>query len=577
MKLLFRNYLASLREREELDAILPDLLSELGYTVYSRPQRGTAQAGVDIAAVGKDDDRERKLFLFSVKQGDLSRQSWDGTPQALRSSLNEILDTYIPTKVPKRYQKLKIVICLVFGGDMQEQVRGAVNGYIKKNSTKKISFDEWNGDKLAGLLLQGILREEIMPKALRSHFQKAVALVDEPDIAYRHFGRLVYELSKGANDDKARVRTARQLYIALWVLFVWARDVDNVEAPYRASELALLNIWNLLRRYIGKNPSAAGKAIETVLHHAIRLHIMIASELLERKILPHAGTRDGISMAVRTRSPVDVNLKLFDVLGRIALTGLWVHWLIERDPDAKRRAAAQDRVARLTTMGYQLIDNNRALFLPLQDQQAIEIALFLILVGALNGDRNDARAWLHEMIARLTLTIRTHGRYPCVFTEYRDLVAHPREQTDDYRKEATSGSILIPLLAAFLAALNDKEALKQLVDLKAKELEHCTLQLWMPDKSSEDGIYIGDHDHGVALCDLPLSETGNEPLKTVRDACNQSKDFDGMSAIATGYWPMILTACRHYRLPIPPQFWINMLDPFPESTEVASEGSSNPK
>src|SRR5215467_3417987 len=173
MKLLFRSYLASLRERDELDAILPDLLSELGYTVYSRPQRGTAQAGVDIAAVGKDDDGERKVFLFSVKQGDLTRQSWDGTPQALRGSLNEILDTYIPTKIPKRYQNLKIVICLVFGGDMQEQVRGGVTGFIKRNTTKRISFDEWNGDKLAGLLLEGLLREEIMPKALRSHFQKA--------------------------------------------------------------------------------------------------------------------------------------------------------------------------------------------------------------------------------------------------------------------------------------------------------------------------------------------------------------------------------------------------------------------
>ncbi len=200
MKLLFRSYLASLRERGELDAILPDLLSELGYTVYSRPQRGTAQAGVDIAAVGKDEDGERKVFLFSVKQGDLTRQSWnDGTAQALRPSLDEILDNYIPHRIPKRYQELKIVICLVFGGDMQEQVRGTVNGYIKKNSTDKISFDEWNGDKLAGLLIQGILREEIMPKALRSHFQKAAALVDEPDIAYQHFSRLVYELCKGSS------------------------------------------------------------------------------------------------------------------------------------------------------------------------------------------------------------------------------------------------------------------------------------------------------------------------------------------------------------------------------------------
>ncbi len=446
-----------------------------------------------------------------------------------------------------------------------EQVRSTVNGYIKNNSTEKISFDEWNGDKLAGLLLQGVLREEVMPKTLRSHFQKAVALIDEPDIAYQHFGRLVFELSKLANDEKARVRIARQLYIALWVLFVWARDVDNVEAPYRASELVLLNIWNLLRPSVGKKSSAAGRAITTVLHHAIQLHIAIASELLQRKIFPHVGTRDGISMAVRARSAVDVNLKLFDILGRIALTGLWVHWLIERDSNAKRRASAQERVSLFSTMGCQLIDNNQALFLPLQDQQAIEIAIFLILVGAVNGDKNDARAWLHGMVGRLALTVRTHGRYPCVFAEYRDLVAHPLERTDEYRKEATPGSILIPLLAAFLSALKDHEALAQLVDLKAKELQHCTLQLWMPDKSSEDGIYLGAADHGVALCDLPLSATGNELLKIVRDACNQSKDFDDLSAIATDYWPIILTACRHYRLPVPPQFWIKIVEPLPES------------
>jgi hypothetical protein len=68
----------------------------------------------------------------------------------------------------------------------------------------------------------------------------------------------------------------------------------------------------------------------------------------------------------------------------------------------------------MATMGYQLIDNNRALFLPMQDQQAIEIALFLVLVGALNGNRNDASAWLHEMVERLALTVRTHGHYQLI-------------------------------------------------------------------------------------------------------------------------------------------------------------------
>jgi hypothetical protein len=336
--------------------------------------------------------------------------------------------------------------------------------------------------------------------------------------------------------------------------------------PYRASELVLLNIWNLLRLYIGKKkPAGANKAITVVLRYTIQLHLTIASELLERKILPHARARDAISMAVQTRSSVDVNLRLFDILGRIALTGMWAHWLIAHDQNEKRKAAAQEQLARFATMGFQLINNNRALFLPLKDEQAIEISLFLYLVGTLNGDKTDARAWLHEMVDHLSFTVQAHGRYPCVFTEYRDLIAHPRERTDAYRKEATSASILIPILAAFLSALGDTEALEKLVALKKNELQHCTLQLWIPDKSSEEGFYLGTHDHGIALCDLPLSTTGSELLKTLKDACETSKGFEKLSAIKTDFWPIILTACRHYRLPVPPQFWINMLTAPPES------------
>ena len=68
MKLIIRQYLASLKERGELDAILPDLLSELGLNVYSRPSRGTRQDGVDVAAVGKlEGDDTDKVYLFSIK------------------------------------------------------------------------------------------------------------------------------------------------------------------------------------------------------------------------------------------------------------------------------------------------------------------------------------------------------------------------------------------------------------------------------------------------------------------------------------------------------------------------------
>lgn len=229
MKLILREYLGSLKERGELDAILPDLFSELGFNVYSRPGRGTAQHGVDVAAVGIDDDDEQKLFPFSVKQGDLTRRDWDGTPQALRASLNEIQDVYIPTKIPSEHKHLKIVICLCFGGDVSEQVRSALTGYINQQTTDCLSFREWNGDKLAEMLLRGVLREDILPKPLRASFQKSVAMTDEPDVSYFHFSNLSRQLTKNAGQDNAkRVTAARQLYICVWILFVWARDNKKI-------------------------------------------------------------------------------------------------------------------------------------------------------------------------------------------------------------------------------------------------------------------------------------------------------------------------------------------------------------
>jgi hypothetical protein len=215
MKLLIRDYVASLKEREELDAILPDLLSELGFNVISRPGRGTAQRGVDVAAVGRDAKGKQRVYLFSVKPGDLTRQEWDGNSQKLRSSLNEIIDEYIPARIPAAYRGLKIVIVLCFGGDVHESARSLVTQFTKRHTKGKISFEEWNGDKIAELLLTGVLREELLPKPLRSSFQKAVAMVDQPEIAYEHFARLLDALRIGIKTEKDAVRCARQIYICL--------------------------------------------------------------------------------------------------------------------------------------------------------------------------------------------------------------------------------------------------------------------------------------------------------------------------------------------------------------------------
>ncbi len=68
MKLLIRQYLASLKEGGELDALLPDILSQMGLEVFLKPGIGSRQYGVDVGAYGKlSEDSENKVYLFSVK------------------------------------------------------------------------------------------------------------------------------------------------------------------------------------------------------------------------------------------------------------------------------------------------------------------------------------------------------------------------------------------------------------------------------------------------------------------------------------------------------------------------------
>ena len=192
MKLILKEYLASLREREELDAILPDLLSQMGLNVIISPTRGVPEYGVDIAAVGSFKGKEEKVYLFSVKSGDLTRAHWDSGDQALRPSLNDIKDVFIENRIPEQHKDKPIVIGICFGGDMPSSMVDRVVSYTNSNTTKYISYEIWNGDVLASFVSEYLLSGSLLPWDRQSSLmRKSLALIEEPNVSSRHFCELV--------------------------------------------------------------------------------------------------------------------------------------------------------------------------------------------------------------------------------------------------------------------------------------------------------------------------------------------------------------------------------------------------
>lgn len=544
MKLILSQYLASLRERGELDVIMPDLLSELGFLVLSKPSIGTRQHGVDLSAVrpGSVNGKEA-LFLIAIKPGDLRRSVWNTGPQALRASLDEVLDVYVGSHIPKRYSQLPVVIVLCIGGDVHEDVRHDVESFINRYTTDRISFEVWNGDKLASLLLSGILRENALPDTWRSRFRKSVALVDEPDACFEHFQHLVSDIADSA-DDRSRLRAIRQIYLALWTLFVWARDARNTEAAYLSSEYSVLVGWSLVKDHLaGKSKTA--RELRESMDRLVALHIAIAEDYIVKYITPRAGIRHGLSVAVPSHFALDINLRLFDLVGRVGMRGLWQLMNVDRSDD--------ETVQKTASLLVNMIGNNPILFTPIKDDQATDIniaCLFLFRVGW----GRFVRSWIGQISQGTIFAFRSGGRYPCVYRDYRDLVNHPKN-TADYRTQATAGSILVPTLATWAAITGDDATLGLLADFTADEYKHSTLQLWYPGDDTEEHLYRGSAIHGLISTDVNVERVCEDILSPIKDECDASGYFPSLSAIRWGCWPLVVLACRHHRIPVPPHLW----------------------
>ncbi|WP_122283892.1 chemotaxis protein [Pseudomonas syringae group genomosp. 3] len=576
MKLVFREYLASLRERRELDVVLPDLLSELGFNVISRPSVGTRQYGVDVAAVGSDTDlqngvSEEKLFLFSIKQGDLTRNDWDGTTQALRGSINEITDFYIPVRIAEQYKHMKVVICLCFGGEIHEAIQDIVTQYIKLKTNERVSFQIWNGDFLAGKLTQGVLQQQLVDERLRSSFQKSVAMIDEPDISYKHFCNLAEGLLGGEHlKPQSRLTSMRQIYICLWVLFVWARAAGNLEAPYRASERVILLAWEHIKVHIdAKQQKKVADEMGGTFAALVDLHFQIWDELLGKKVLPYVQVRHGISAAVNTSTSIDISLKLFETLGRIAQRGLWLLWQISKDdavPERCLRTEAADpyqfdEAFKLASQISHLINNNPSLLSPIADEQSIDIGVALTFLSMMDKWRPFAVDYCGHLLENYWFTYWTHGRYPTIDASYRNLISHPRESTETYREGQTRGSTLIPLLMAWATSRGETKVTREFADFAKQSLKHCTMQAWLPGETSEEMLYRDISRHGLALTDIPVTADGAAAIKMLNAEVSRDGHLMTLSAVKHGHWPILVMACRHFRLPLPPHLWLPLLSP----------------
>jgi hypothetical protein len=171
---------------------------------------------------------------------------------------------------------------------------------------------------------------------------------------------------------------------------------------------------------------------------------------------------------------------------------------------------------------------------------------------AIRGDGcTFIRSWLTEILSRAKFSYEANGKYPCVLSSYNELLEHPKSRDNEYRRNATSASILFPVIALWAALIKDAQLYSNIASLKRDVMPHCTFQLWYPDETSEANYYRNDEVHGATFASLDFDKPVSDFLDQVFRECDETPHFQELSAVRYGWWPLIVVACRHYRLPLP--------------------------
>lgn len=553
----------TLKEREELDAVLPEILTGMGLEVLSRADIGVRQYGADVAAVGKDDDGKRKLFLFSVKRGDLTRGEWNGrSDQALQPSLDEIRYVYHRSVAPE-HKKLPVVIVAVLGGIVPQKVAPLVHGYMETMEQQNPGFVYrlWTGDTLTRRLLEGVLREEIFPGERRALLRKTAALLEEPEQALRHYTTLLRDVL--GDDSASEEERVRAMVVATRVVFSWGREVGNLEVPYQASEMLLLRAWALLYPRIEHDTSR--KQVPSHVYFAVvQLYLEVWRSFLGDKILPHAGKMHALSFAVGAINPLDINLALCNLVGRVALGGLLQLWLLPGAPDLPGLIEGSDNPAHdIARALAQLVQANPTVHAPMLDGHSTDLGLGLLLLCCFEDTREVARYW-NRQAARafmIAVTVPQNGpRLPSIDTNYETLLRPIEDPTPQELSKATAASTLLPLYALCARVLADTELLAELDTFQKDHLAHCNAQGWVPNARCDDKMWQGERLHGSALPNLEIGEAGEKLVASLRLECEENTAWAKLSAIKLGHWALVAIACRQTRVPIPPQMWLGLLD-----------------
>ena len=249
MRLIIKDFLSQLKEKDELDFLLCDVLFQMGYTTENKPRTGVRQYGVDIRA-----HKEEEILLCVIKQGNLNRSNWNDGQNAVRQSLDEIHDCYL-TQIVGQDRNKRLHIVVASNGMIDEAVRPNWEGYRNQNTNWdgiSVILDFWNIDKITELVQKNLCNEYLFDSKIQTLLRRSLYFIDEGNYINKYYEQVIDTLFAEINkSDSIKIikKKISTVHLACQMIAHFAAEKKLYKYSVSVSEYLIIRYW----KYIVEN------------------------------------------------------------------------------------------------------------------------------------------------------------------------------------------------------------------------------------------------------------------------------------------------------------------------------------
>ena len=447
---IIKQYIATLKEDNELDYIFPLLLKQMGYRILLTPKqsKGQPQYGRDVVAA-KNIDGVDTLFLFELKGfsakdiTDRTLSARDGIIESLNASKNtKYRDASILglSKCPRKY-------VFVHNGYAEANALLTLNDYVEENFPEG-SFDRWDLDKLTTLFSEYLFDETLLTDEESYRlFKKVLVLLDGEGNNFKDIVSLIdLQIQKIDGKKKEGRRVVINLFATLRLIasmiYFYSKDCNNLLPAKFCIDTILVKTWAWILK--GKKEKKA--AIIKHFYSLVLLQVQIYEEYVNKILSVARLNKSMYGFESSDTEYIFYPLRCFEFLEDLT----YFFFLTE----SIGRPTQKEIRNRLDTLRL-VIEKNTACTMPLLDTHSIPIQMvFLYIYDRSKGNKEDVHflgKYLMDVVINMTKRYQDKKMWPEMTGNRLALARSLYVKDDDYCCES---SLLLTVIFELIAYLN---------------------------------------------------------------------------------------------------------------------------